>query len=97
MKVVSPQKRYVVTGDRDVTSVLTVGADGRWSLSKGSLYDVTHLPCRTGVYTAAKGGACTPTAAMQQKFPVTPGALMPKFDGCQTEDWAVLFVVGVEV
>jgi hypothetical protein len=97
IKVVSPQKRYVVTGDRQVTSVLTVSADGKWSLSKGSLYDVTHLPCRTGVYTAPKGGMCTPTAAMQQKFPVPPGALMPTFDGCRTEDWAVLFVLGVEV
>jgi len=97
MKVVSPVKRYVVTGDRKVTSILTVGADGSWSLSEGSLYDVTHLPCRTGVYTAAGDGACKPTEAMQSAFPVKPGALMPKFSGCNTEDWAVLFVVGVEV
>jgi hypothetical protein len=97
MNVVSPVKRYVVTGDRKVTSILTVGADGRWSLSEGSLYDVTHLPCRTGVYTATGDGACKPTEAMQSAFPVKPGALMPKFSGCNTEDWAVLFVVGVEV
>ena len=30
------------------------------------------------------------------KFPVKPGAKMPTFDGCNTQDWAVLFVVGVE-
>lgn len=97
MKEVSDRKRYVVTGDRKVTSILTVVADGRWSLSEGTLYDVTHLPCRTGVYTATANGACKPTEAMQSAFPVKPGALMPKFDGCNTEDWAVLFVVGVEV
>ena len=97
MKVVAPEKRYVVTGDRDVTSVLTVRNDGSWNLSKGTLYDVTHLPCRTGVYTPASGGSCKPLASMQSAFPVKPGALMPKFEGCNTADWAVLFVVGVEV
>jgi hypothetical protein len=97
MKVVAPQRRYVVTGDRDVTAVLTVQADGRWQLSKGTLYDVTHLPCRTGVYTPETEGSCKPLESMQSKFPVKPGALMPTFQGCKTEDWAVLFVVGVEV
>lgn len=95
MKLAAPLRRYVVTGDREVTSVLTVHDDGRWELSKGSLYDVTHLPCRTGVYTSS-GGSCAPSAAMQAKFPVKPGAKMPTFDGCDTQDWAVLFVVGVE-
>ena len=93
MKVVSPARRYVVTGDRKVTTVLTVHDDGRWELADGTLYDVTHLPCRTGVYT---GASCKPTDAMQPAFPVKPGAKMPTFDGCQTEDWAVLFVIGVE-
>ena len=41
-----PAGRYLVTGDRDVTTALTVGAEGSWSLAEGSLYDVTHLPCR---------------------------------------------------
>ena len=27
--------KYVVTGDREVTTVLTVWADGRWQLDKG--------------------------------------------------------------
>ena len=65
MKVIAPEKRYLVTGDREVTSVLTVRADGRWELSKGTLYDVTHLPCRTGVYTATAGGASAPLPSMQ--------------------------------
>jgi len=96
MRVVAPEKRYIVTGDRDVTAVLTVRDDGRWELSKGTLYDVTHLPCRTGVYTPTAAGSCKPLESMQSKFPVKPGALMPTFDGCNTADWAVLFVVGVE-
>ena len=32
----------------------------------------------------------------RSSFPVKPGALMPKFDGYNTEDRAVLFVLGVE-
>lgn len=55
---VVPFKRYVVTGDREVTTVLTVREDGRWDLAKGTLYDVTHLPCRSARYTqpSADGG-----------------------------------------
>ena len=96
MKVVAPERRYVVTGDREVTSILTVQSDGRWNLSKGTLYDVTHLPCRTGVYTPTAAGSCKPLESMQAQFPVKPGARMPAFEGCKTEDWSVLFVVGVE-
>ncbi len=96
MVLAASTTRYVVTGDREVTAVLTVHDDGRWELSKGTLYDVTHLPCRTGVYTSSAGDSCAPSAAMQSKFPVKPGAKMPTFEGCNTQDWAVLFVVGVE-
>lgn len=94
---VFPQRRYLVTGGRETTSVLTVHDDGRWELDKGKLYDVTHLPCRSAIYTAANGGVCKPTKDKQGKFPVKPGGLMPKFDGCNTQDWAVLFVIGEEV
>ena len=51
--------RYLVTGDREVTSVLTVhrpDKDGnqRWELADGAtLYDVTHLACRSARYTPA--------------------------------------------
>lgn len=99
LRVVEPAKRYVVTGDRDVTAVLTVHNDGRWELSKGRLFDVTHLPCRSAVYTPAPGGAtgsCSPAEASMRDFPVKPGALMPEVPNCKKQDWAVLFVVGVE-
>ena len=92
--------KYVVTGGRETTSVLTVHDDGRWELSKGKLYDVTHLPCRSAVYTAATAGAapasCVPTKADQQLFPVKPGAAMPDVPDCARQDHAVLFVVGIE-
>ena len=53
--------KYVVTGDREVTAVLTVhrvDADGaqRWELDKGAtLHDVTHLAWRSARYTPAAG------------------------------------------
>jgi len=97
MRVAQDFKRYVVTGDREVTSVLTVHSDGKWELSKGKLYDVTHLPCRSALYTPATAGAtCTPAQANPSDFPVTPGAAMPGVMGCAKQDYAVLFVVGVE-
>lgn len=96
MKVVAPKKRYIVTGGRETKSVLTVHSDGRWELSSGNLHDVTHLPCRSAVYTPAKGGVCKPTKEQQSKFPVKPGALMPELDGCNKQDWAVLFVIAEE-
>merc|ERR1712232_953614 len=64
-KEVLPYKRYIVTGDREVTTTLTVRDDGTWELGKGNLYDDTHLPCRSAKYTPASGqqsGACTPTS-----------------------------------
>ena len=103
---VLPSKSYVVTGDREVTTVLTVHADGRWELAKGTLYDVTHLPCRSARYTPAaapprelgtKPGACSPSAADQGQFPVRPGAAMPAVPGCTKQDYAVLFVLGEEI
>ncbi len=97
-----PPGRFVVTGDRETTSVLTVhaaGADGkqRWELADGAtLYDVTHLRCRSAVYTPAKGGAaCAPTAARQDDFPVAPGAAMPPVAGCDKQDYQVLIVIGM--
>lgn len=95
--VTLPYRRYVVTGGRDVTTVLTVQADGRWQLDKGTLYDVTHLPCRSARYTPAPGaGSCTPAQADRAQFPVKPGAPMPPVGTCFKQDYAVLFVVGIE-
>jgi hypothetical protein len=98
-----PAGRYLVTGDREVTTMLTihpVDAKGaqRWELADGAkLYDVTHLPCRSARYTPISGtGTCTPAKARQSEFPVTPGAAMPAVEGCKKQDYAVLFVIGVE-
>jgi hypothetical protein len=98
--------RYLVTGDREVTTVLTVSpadADGnrRWELADGAtLYDVTHLGCRSARYAplpgVAVGPACSPANAPRAAFRVEPGAAMPPVDGCNKQDYAVLFVIGVE-
>jgi hypothetical protein len=95
--------RYLVTGDREVTTVLTVYPDDangqrRWELADGAtLYDVTHLGCRSVRYTpAAAGGDCSPANAPRDAFRVAPGAAMPPVAGCSKQDYAVLFVIGVE-
>lgn len=93
----SPGK-YVVTGGRETTSILTVLEDGSWSLNGGAtLADVTHLPCRAARYTRPLGTSakvCTPSRANPNNFPVRPGALMPKVNGCEQQDYAVIFVIG---
>lgn len=90
-KEVIPEKKYLVTGDRAVTTVLTVRENGSWELAKGTLYDVTHLPCRSAAYT---GKTCAPKNANLKDFPVKPGAEMPLVSGCNKQDYAVLFVLG---
>ncbi len=99
-----PPGKYVVTGNREVMSILTVhpdDADGnrRWALGDGAtLYDVTHLRCRSARYTPAAGNAsCSPKNVQQAAFPVTPGAAMPAVENCAKQDYTVLFVVGVAV
>lgn len=92
--------RYLVTGGRSVTTGLTIDNDGNWKLDdeKATLYDVTHLPCRSARYSPIGSGsnAGSPLTANQKDFPVKPGAEMPKVDGCNKQDYAVLFVIGVE-
>lgn len=97
-----PPGKYVVTGGREVTAVLTVhpkGSDGlvHWDLGDGAkLYDVTHLRCRSARYTPAAGAnSCTPAKAQMSAFPVAPGALMPPVQGCNKQDYSVLIVIGV--
>ena len=97
-----PPGKYLVTGDREVTTVLTIhprdkNGSHRWELGDGAtLYDVTHLACRSARYTPPAGkNSCTPANAKQSAFPVTPGATMPAVDGCNKQDYAVLIVVGV--
>ena len=93
-KEILPEKKYIVTGDRSVTTVLTVRDNGSWELEKGTLYDVTHLPCRSAAY---RGNTCTPQNANLKDFPVKPGAEMPPIKGCTKQDYAVLFVLGESV
>ena len=102
-----PPGKYLVTGDREVTTVLTVhprGRDGnhRWELGdRATLHDVTHLACRSARYTppsttpATSRNSCSPANAKQAAFPVTPGATMPSVDGCDKQDYSVLIVLGV--
>jgi hypothetical protein len=94
--------KYLVTGDRIVQTTLTVfpkDATGtqHWQLDDGAvLYDVTHLRCRSARYTPAESGKpCTPATVNPDNFPVDPGAAMPSVGGCNKQDYAVLFVVGV--
>lgn len=97
-----PPGKYLVSGDRETLSVLTVhpmdskGAMG-WELDFGAkLYDVTHLPCRSARYRPVSADAvCTPDRAKKGAFPVNPGHSMPAVPGCLKQDYAVLFVVGV--
>ena len=87
--------RYLVTGYRDVISGLTIATDGSWRLDEGTLYDVTHLPCRAARYTPRPGETGGPQTAMMSDFPVKPGAVMPEVSGCNKQDYAVLFLIGV--
>ena len=99
-----PPGKYVVTGARKVTAVLTIHppdsrGDRRWELDQGAtLYDVTHLACRSARYTpVALGSSCSPANAKQTAFPVAPGGAMPPVEGCTKQDYAVLIVIGVGI
>jgi hypothetical protein len=98
-----PPGKYLVTGARDVTAVLTIhssdrNGDRRWELDKGAtLYDVTHLACRSARYTLGAGGSCSPEKAPEAAFPVVPGGAMPPVEGCTKQDYAVLIVTGMSV
>jgi hypothetical protein len=98
-----PPGKYVVTGGREVTAVLTVhpkGPDGvqRWELDNGAtLHDVTHLRCRSARYTPASENSCSPAEAPMTAFPVAPGESMPPVAGCKKQDYEVLIVIGMAV
>ncbi len=99
-----PAGKYIVTGNREVVTMLTVhpidkGGTARWELEDGAkLYDVTHLGCRSARYTPAiSDNSCSPARAPRSAFRVTPGALMPPVEGCNKQDYSVLFVIGVAV
>ena len=96
-----PPGQYLVTGDRETVSALTVhpkGPDGeqRWELANNNtLYEVTHLPCRSARYTPASSSSTCSPYEVSTSFPVRPGTPMPSFDGCHRKDYAVLFIIGV--
>jgi len=99
-----PPGKYVVTGEREAVTILTVeesDANGarRWSLDDDvPLFDVTHLPCRSARYTPGSGPvACSPANISQSLFPREPGSIMPDIEGCERQDYAVLFIIGVAV
>jgi len=99
-----PPGKYLVTGDRNVTTVLTIqpkgkGLDGnqRWELADGAtLFDVTHLECRSARYMPEKANSsCSPEHVRTTGYPVKPGADMPVVNGCRRQEYAVLIVVGL--
>src|SRR6266550_8518442 len=97
-----PPGKYLVTGNRTVTTVLTIqpkdkNGNQRWELADGAtLYDVTHLGCRSARYTpATANNSCSPEKVPTTGFPVNPGAAMPVVNGCRKQDYAVLIVVGL--
>jgi hypothetical protein len=99
-----PPGRYWVTGNRSVQAGLTIHPPDRdgnqaWALDDGAtLHDVTHLACRSALYTpAAGGGECKPESASVSEFPVSPGAAMPPVARCAKQDYAVLIVTGVAI
>ena len=99
-----PPGKYLVTGNRKVTTVLTVhpkdkAGTQRWELGDGAtLYDVTHLECRSARYTpVTSNSSCSPANVRKTAFPVTPAGPMPSVEGCNKQDYAVLIVIGVAV
>lgn len=94
--------KYLVTGDRKVTTVLTIypkdsKENQRWQLADGAtLYDVTHLGCRAARYQPNKANnACSPSGVPASGFPVYPEASMPAVNGCSKQDYAVLIIIGL--
>ncbi len=97
-----PPGKYLVTGDRKVTTVLTIhpkdkSGNQRWELADGAnIYDVTHLGCRAARYrpeTANK--SCSPANVRLTGIPVRPNVAMPVVNGCRQQDYAVLIIIGL--
>ena len=93
---------YLVTGGRMVLSALKIfpadeTGNQRWELEHGAtIHDVTHLGCRSAIYTQAGGDTpCSPENVPRDVFRVTPGEPMPEVAGCLKQDYAVLIVVGL--
>src|SRR4051812_24576794 len=96
-----PPGKYLVTGDREVTTVLTVrpkdkNGNQRWELADGAtLYDVTHLGCRSARYTPATAASgCSPANAPTKGFPVIRGRPSPSVNGSRKRAYRFLLVGG---
>ena len=95
--------KYLVTGERELVTMLTVhekdeAGRQKWELEQGALKDVTHLPCRSALYTPAGGeDSCSPASAPLPAFKIQPGHPMPEIRGCNKQDYAVLIVIGLPV
>ena len=100
-----PPGQYLVTGEREVTTVLTVfpadhNGSQKWALGDDAeLFDVTHMPCRSARYTPIDDTivSCSPANADQSLFRVAPGTEMPAVPGCLKQDYSVLIVIGVAI
>jgi hypothetical protein len=99
-----PPGEYLVTGGRTVLSVLKVfpadeNGNRRWQLEdNASIHDVTHLGCRSAIYTPSSTDTmCTPANAPRNAFRVAAGDPMPPVAGCNKQDYAVLVVVGLPI
>jgi hypothetical protein len=96
--------KYLVTGDREAVTTLTIypkQGDGSqdWELDNGvTLYDVTHLACRSARYTPSDNEqSCSPGQAQMSEFPIAPGGAMPPVENCNQQDYTVLLVIGVAI
>lgn len=71
----------------------------RWELDdQETLYDVTHLACRSARYTLATGyKTCSRANVEKTAFAVAPGGVMPTVESYQKQDYAVLLVITVSV
>lgn len=94
-----PPGRYYVTGGRLTKTVLTIdppdtSGQSKWRLDSGTLYDVTHLPCRAARYTP-NGAGGGPATVNRSDFPVRPGGMMPEVSGTDKRDYSVIFIIGI--
>lgn len=99
-----PPGDYLVTGGRTVLSVLSIfpadeSGNQRWQLEdNATIHDVTHLGCRSAIYTpSSTDKMCTPANAPRNAFRVAAGDPMPHVAGCDKQDYAVLIVVGLPI
>jgi hypothetical protein len=96
-----PPSQFYVTNGEGSYSLLTVEQPdeaGRqaWRLSRLTIADVTHGPCRAGRYRPTAGqGSCTPASVSDDQFPLPLGAEPPTVENCDMVEYEVLIIFGV--